>query len=198
MMIRINLLPIKIRAKKETGTKQTLAFLGCVLLTLLIVALSWLYQESQLNILRPKAQNLKSQLARYRRVEVRIKNLKKDRKLIDQRIKIIKNLQKDRDSLLRILALLTETIPKEKIWFKKLNEKGRSIRIEGTALSNEDISNFMRNLANSMYIGVGHVNLIKSQQKEISGRKLRSFELRFQYRTPSQIKQLLASKEKQK
>ncbi|RLB06173.1 MAG: hypothetical protein DRG59_08180 [Deltaproteobacteria bacterium] len=191
-MIRINLLPVKTQAKIETGSKQILAFAGIVLLCILIVGVLWFSQKNKIRALEPKAKALRAELAKYKGVDARLKRLKKNKEQVLKRIEIIKQLQKNRDSLVRILAMLTETVPKEKIWFNKLEERGKAITIHGVALSNEAISQFMRNLERSIYVGYGRVNLIESAQKIIAGRKLRSFKLRFLFRTPSEIKAMLA------
>lgn len=193
-MIRINLLPVKTQAKRETGTKQLLAYFGVLILCFIVVGVLWFNQTNKLKQLQPKASALRTELAKYKGVESRLKRLKKNKEQVIKRIEIIKQLQKNRDSLVRILAMLTETIPKEKIWFNALQEKGKSITIKGVALSNEAISQFMRNLERSIYVGYGQVNLIESVQKVIAGRKLRAFKLRFYFRTPSEIKEMLAKR----
>ncbi len=190
-MIRINLLPVKTQAKRETGTKQLAVFITVVALCIVVAGFLWFRQSSKIKQLQPRAQSLRTELAKYKGVEQRLKKLKKDKEQVLKRIEIIKQLQKNRDAMVRILAMLTETIPKEKIWFNALQEKGKSVTIEGVALSNEAISQFMRNLERSIYVGSGRVNLIESAQKIIAGRKLRSFKLQFNFRTPSEIKEML-------
>ncbi len=193
-MIRINLLPVKTQAKRETGTKQLLAYIFIVVLCIVVAGALWFRQSSKINQLQPKAKSLEVELAKYKGVDARLRRLKRSKKQVLKRIEIIKQLQKNRDVLVRILAMLTETVPREKIWFNALQEKGKSITIKGIALSNEAISQFMRNLERSIYVGYGRVNLIESAQKVIAGRKLRSFKLRFYFRTPSEIKAMLAKK----
>ena len=171
-----------------------MAYVFVVLLCIVVVGFLWFRQSSKIRQLQPKAKALRIELAKYKGVDARLKRLKRNKEQVLKRIEIIKQLQKNRDALVRILAMLTETVPKEKIWFNALQEKGKAITIKGIALSNEAISQFMRNLEKSIYVGYGRVNLIESAQKVIAGRKLRSFKLRFYFRTPSEIKEMLAKK----
>ena len=81
-----------------------------------------------------------------------VQQLSKRKELVDRKRQVIKDLQNDRDSVVRMLALLSIQVPPQKMWFDKLSQTGNAVTLEGVAQSNEAIVEFMRNLKSSPYI----------------------------------------------
>ena len=90
----------------------------------------------------------------------------------------------------RLMAMISAEVPAEKIWLEKLVQSANSMTLNGVALSNESIAEFMRNLESSPYVVKGTVNLTHSRQTLISSLKLREFQITYQYVPFSQVQKL--------
>ena len=62
--------------------------------------------------------------------------------------------------------------------------------LNGIALSNESIADFMRNLESSPYVVKGTVNLTHSRQMVVAARKLREFQITYQFAPFSQVQKM--------
>lgn len=186
-MITINLLPV--RAKKKRGTLRpiVMGYFASIFLTLAVIAYLWSANASEISNLDGRLAALKQEVNKYAKFEAALKDMTKKKEVIDQKKNIIKDLQKDRDAVVRMLALLSIEIPPEKMWFDKLLLSASTVTLDGVALSNEAIVEFMRNLESSPYIQKGSVSLTHSRQTTVSNQKLREFQVTYRFFPYSQV-----------
>lgn len=137
--------------------------------------------RSEIQSLDRRLNQLKSEVSQYAKFDVMLKELKKKKETIDKKRNVIQGLQDDRDRVVRMLAMLSVETPSDKISFERLSLTGNSVTLNGIALSNEAIAEFMRNLEFSPYIEKGSVNLVLSRQVEKSTMKLREFQLAYRF-----------------
>jgi len=90
-------------------------------------------------------------------------------------------------TVVRLMALISAEVPAEKIWLERLVQSSNSMTLDGVALSNEAVAEFMRNLESSSYVVKGTVNLTHSRQAVMSNMKLREFQLTYQFVRFSQL-----------
>jgi type IV pilus assembly protein PilN len=180
-MIQINLLPIRTKKKQEYARQFTSVYFLSIGLMLAIVGYLWISSASEISRLDNRLKAVKVEVAKYAQFEAKLKEISSRKELVDKKRNIINDLQKDRDSVVRVLALLSIQVPPEKIWFDKLVQTGNSMTLEGVALSNEAIVEFMRNLEGSPYIEKGSVNLVQSRQTTMRDMKLREFQLSYRF-----------------
>ncbi len=133
-------------------------------------------------------------MEQYAKYEPLLQEVIKKKQLIEKKLEIIKDLQRDRDTIARLMALVSAEIPAEKIWLERLVQSGNAMTLDGVALSNEAIAEFMRNLESSPYVVKGTLNLTHSRQILMSNMKLREFQLTDQFVRFSQV-QKVAKKE---
>ncbi len=188
-MIQINLLPVRSKKKQEYARQFTSIYFLSIGLVLAVVGYLWLSSASEINSLDHKLQAVKAEVAKLARFEVTLQEITKRKELVDKKRHIINDLQKDRDAVVRVLALLSIQVPPEKVWFDKLVQTGNSMTVEGVALSNEAIVEFMRNLEASPYIEKGSVNLVQSRQTTMRNMKLREFQLSYRFYPFSVVQQ---------
>ncbi len=103
-----------------------------------------------------------------------IKKFKEDESLIESRIVVLNKLSKDRYKEIRVLELLQQVIP-EKAWLRKVKIGQQKLILEGTALSDFEVSKFMESLTKSAFLV--DVNLITSSEVISSGTSYKNFEI---------------------
>lgn len=94
--------------------------------------------------------------------------------MLQNRLDIINSLRRDKARAAKILDELSIDKP-EKIQLESLKKVGTKLGIEGIALDDETIANFMTNLRKSKLFK--NVDLVVTQQIEQSKLKLRKFVL---------------------
>ena len=104
----------------------------------------------------------------------RLEELKSLKAQVKKKLDVLAQLRKNKTGPAQRLATLSEITP-EQFWLTAYSESGDSIKLSGYAFTEELIANFMRSLeASSDYAGV---ELIVSEQNELSGTKLKRFEI---------------------
>ena len=176
-MIRINLLPFRVRIRKENVRQFISVYLLSVVLVLVSICYLWIRQNNQISVLDSRLKEVTREADSFARYEKILQELLRKKEIIETKRRVIHDLQNDRDKLVRILALMSISLPAERVWFEKLLQSGNSITVEGIALSNETIAEFMRNLEVSPYVVRGSVNLVHSRLTAMGGMKLREFRL---------------------
>ena len=193
-MIQVNLIPVRAQKRRETVRQFISAyFLGIVLL-LAVMGYLWLSLRNEVKSLERRSTQLSNEINQYAKYDSMLKELKEKKAIIDKKRFIIKDLQNDRDRVVRILALLSVELPADKIWFERLTISSNSISLNGVALSNEAIAEFMRNLESSPYTVKGTVNLVLSKQVSKTNMKLREFQLACQFLPFSVVQEKLKPK----
>jgi type IV pilus assembly protein PilN len=190
-MIQINLLPARVRKKRDAAKLFAYAYIGCILVTCAVIGLLWGYQGRQIRRLNGDLTRIQNEVNQFAKFEQMLKDLKLQKDLVDKKRNVIESLQKDRDAVVRILALLSVQLPPEEVWFDRLAQSANTVTLDGVALSNESIADFMRNLESSPYVEKGSVNLTHSRQKVISNMKLREFQVTYRFYPYSEVQKKL-------
>lgn len=180
-MIQINLLPTSGGRSAPDDRQFLLIYATCVVLTLATIAYLWVSQTSQISTSTRRLAEVRRQVSHYAKYDRMLKDLKRKLALIDEKTAVVKNLEKDRDMTVRALALLSAEMPADKMWFEKLKQSHHTMSLNGVALSNEAIAEFMRNLESSPYIQKGSVSLRHSRRISMSKRKLREFQMNYSF-----------------
>ncbi|MGV8073993.1 MAG: PilN domain-containing protein [Syntrophobacteraceae bacterium] len=193
-MIQINLLPVRARRRRDDVNQFILVYLFFLLLTVSVVGFLWIYQNSEIESSKKRVAQLKQEVAKYAQYEAMLKDLKQKKDIVDKKRNVIQDLQKDRDRIVRIMALLTVQVPPEKMWLDKFSQTANAVTLEGVAMSNEAIVEFMRNLESSPYIEKGSVNLTHSRQRVTGDMKLREFQINYRFFPFSEVQEKLKAK----
>lgn len=190
-MIYVNLLPVRARKWKGNLKQFLWAYSISIFLLLSVIAYLWVWQSREIDGLNLRLSQVKEEVARYAKFEAMLKDLKQRKDLIDRKRTVIQDLQRDRDFIVRLLVLLSVEVPAEEIWFNRLTQSGGAITVDGVALSNESIAEFMRNLESSPYVEKGSVNLTHSRQALMNNMKLREFQVSYRFFPFSEVQKRL-------
>lgn len=183
-MIRINLLPVR-QIKAEVGRRQELIIAGGSLGLIVAVLLGLnLYQSYRLF-------GLEKQLAELRK-EIGALNLKAQgvvelgKKVSDLRgkLNVIEELNKKKTGPVRVMESLSSATP-SRLWLTQFKETGGALTIDGLAIDNQTIADFLKSLSGSLYFT--GVDLVETTQIEQEGIPLKKFSLKanLSYQSPA-------------
>jgi|SRR4030042_656195 len=173
-MIKINLLLAR-KEKKKVGMRKEIIVLipSVVLLFVLLIFIQWKINKEKEETLA-QITNAKKEIAYYKSLTSEVNKAKEAQKNLQEKLNIINSLRKEKESPARVLDELSIDKP-EKIQLESLKKEGTKLGIEGIALDDETVANFMTNLRKSKIFK--NVDLIVSEQVEQSKIKLKKFSL---------------------
>jgi type IV pilus assembly protein PilN len=170
-MIRINLLPFR-AARKRENVKRQIWIYGVTVCCALVIIGGFFYKFSKdLSDLQDKESSLKKELAGYQKELNEIKNLEKMIKQINDKLDVIKELEKGKTGPVLLLSDIADAVPKDKLWLTSLSEKGGKLSLSGTAMDNETVSVFMKNLERTEQI-VATPDLKRTQRRDLPAYRL--------------------------
>jgi type IV pilus assembly protein PilN len=187
-MIRINLLPIGRRPVEDRIRKEVSVFLLLVFASLAVMAYFHVGHSREIKQLNQEKIQADREIRRYQKRQKQLKALQKKQDVLKQKLKVIEDLRHNRDLPVRVLDELATRIPADKMWIKKLTQKGGQLTIEGVARGNETVAQFMESLAQSPYFDANAVVLKQSRQVKIQGFKLKDFNLTCKIVAPARAK----------
>ena len=175
-MIKINLLPFRVARKKENIRKQISMFLLLILLTM--VALFWYTQSLNKQILsiKEKTVQINLQIAKYKEKADRVAQIKKDLKILEEKLEIVSTLKKQRNKQLILFDGMTDLIIPTRMWLESFKTNQTTVTIKGIAFDNPTIAEFMEKLEKSSLFST--IDLKTAKMKKFKNDvMLKSFEL---------------------
>jgi type IV pilus assembly protein PilN len=165
-MIRINLLMARAVRRKVGLRKEISIFVFVLIVVFLLIGLvQWIY-VNQSRGLQNQISDRKVKLDKLRSLKRQIDRYKANIKLREEKLAVINTLQKNKARPVQILDELSIQIP-NKMCLRSLKKQGAQLELEGWALSDEVIANFMTNLQNSRYFS--RVELIITERFKPKG-----------------------------
>lgn len=163
MMIRINLLPVRAVKKREMG-KQLLVLFAVIIVGGLTGNWMW-YSDRADEFKRNAEANSKTQqkITELEKVIGEVNNISKRKKEFEDKLKILADLRKGRTGPVRMLDALATAMPK-KVWLNSFDEKEGTVVVEGTAMSHDDVAEFMRALAGIVWTPKGMGRLVDQKR----------------------------------
>ena len=142
------------------------------LLTFVLVIIAVIYYNvmlsNKIKAMTIRNNNTKAQIAKYEKINREIETIKKKLNQLNQKIKVIETLEGSRKDTIKLMESMTNLIIPERMWFESLDVKGDNIAINGVALDERTIADFMINLE-KVYSSVALKSL---KQVEIKSRSL--------------------------
>jgi type IV pilus assembly protein PilN len=173
-MIKINLLLARKEKKKVRMSKEVVVLiLSVFLLLVLLVIVQWRIDKEKENTIA-QISNTKKEITYYKSLIAEVDKAKALQKTLQDKLNVINSLRKEKSSPSRVLDELSIDKP-EKLQLESLKKEGGKLGIEGIALDDETVANFMTNLRKSKVFK--NVDLIVSEQIEQSKIKLKKFVL---------------------
>ena len=190
MMVKINLLPVKAKARQYTVVYQLLIGGVAVAATLAVCVILGVMQRFELRARQKDVADLKKEIAELNRLIGEVKQFEQKKAELERKLGVIKSLEKNKVGPVKFLEELSVTIPK-KVWLLSVKETTslakHSVSFTGQAISDEIIAEFMTKLDESDYFS--NVNLIEAKAAgEQQGVPIHSFSMTCDFKVPEPAK----------
>ncbi len=187
-MIRINLLPTR-ELEAEISRRQELLVAGvAVVLTAILLGAVFVNQSSRVSSLEEEFAQLKKEINILNSKAKGVADIKKNIRTIKDKLKVIDELSKKKTGPVRVMESLSSAIP-DKLWLTEFKESAGNLSLNGRAVDNQTIADFLKALTSSPYFQ--NVELIETTQVDEKGGRLKKFVMRSRllYQLPQYAKQ---------
>ena len=183
-MIRINLLPYRAAKKKENIRRQVSIFL----LSVVVVSLLVYWYNSSLNnkidTIRTDISNTQAQVAKYKKINQEITEIKKKLDLLERKIQVIKSLEADRKVPVQTMDGLYQLLVQKRMWYTRIEHTGQNIKVNGIALDNQTVADYMTRVEKSDSFQSVRLAAIKRHKFQGQEMNLKQFEVNFARQNP--------------
>jgi type IV pilus assembly protein PilN len=171
-MIKINLLKARKGTKRIGVRKELIVFIlsMMVILALLFVVQWYIGGEKDKTV--AQIANTKKEIEYYKSLRTEFEKAKEQQKVLQEKLRVINQLRKEKEGPAKVLDELCIDKP-DKVYFESVKKDGSKLGIEGVALDDETVANFMTNLRKSKLFK--NVDLIVAEQIEVSKIPLKKF-----------------------
>ena len=173
-MTSINLLPWREERRQRRQRQFVASIVAAVLLGAVSVVGAHLLVAEQIQGQQTCNQFLRSEIARLNRIAEEMKKLDETKARLLARLDIIQNLQTSRPTMVRIFDTLARIAP-DTLYLSSLKTEGNNITLNGTALSNYVVSDFLRRLVETPLFGEPVLRQIDN--RDIAGVRVSIFDL---------------------
>ena len=174
-MIRINLLPFRAARKKENIRRQVSIFMLSLIMVLLGLFGFNHYLGSQIDDLNDEIKRANTELNKYNEINKEIAKIKQTLENLKKKMDVINTLELSRHAPVRLMETLTKTVIAKRMWFTRLEDQDNSVKIDGVALDNKTVADFMVRLQGCGLFKT--VNLKTLKHKEFEGNNLKEFKV---------------------
>jgi len=178
-MIKINLLPKE--ARKHAGLGEQIAILIILLVgTMVGIGFRWNYLDGVIAQKQQEIVDTEQKLQELQKVIEEIKEFEKRRDALIAKLAVIARLEKEQKMPVYLLDEIYSTL-QDDLWLLVLAQSGSlaapeaTIDLQGTALSNPVVANYVRNLQESKYFT--NVELAFSRIRELQTQEVRDFQV---------------------
>jgi len=173
-MIKINLIQ-KRKEKKKVGIRKEFIvfFLSIALLFTVFALIQWKTGKEKEEILS-EISKTKKEIDHYKNQIAEINKAKETQKIYQDKLNVINSLRKQKSTPAKVLDEISMN-KLEKIQLESLKKTGSKIEINGVALDDETVANFMTSLRKSKIFK--SIDLIVSEQIEQNKIKMKKFVL---------------------
>jgi len=173
-MIRINLLPVRAAQKKEMLRGQLMVVALAVVLICLGCVGAYLHINMKISEQRAEIEQKNNEINALKKKIGEVGRFKKLQEELRGKLEVLDKLKEGRTGPAQYLDELNNILP-DKLWLTSFEEKGGNLSLQGVALNENFVAEFMRNLGNSQFFQ--NVNLVQTEQKIDQGMKLQIFQL---------------------
>ena len=175
-MIKINLAPPTVRARREAGTGGGLGILFGGLAVLLLVGLGvyWWVLAAEVSGLRQEIEQNQAEVARLKPIIAEGQRYRSEKEELERRVNAIEVVARNQARPTYLLDALVNTLPAN-LWLTRVEGKGEQLRLAGTTYSSVALADFMANLKASGKFT--NVDLVESRQDLTKSPRTITFEV---------------------
>ncbi|WNZ60512.1 PilN domain-containing protein [Myxococcus sp. MxC21-1] len=169
MMIRINLLPVRAVKKREMG-RQVLVLFAVVLIGAGVANYLWYdNRESELVTHQQSVAAAKAKIAELEKIIGEVKNINTRKAEVEKKLAVLDSLRKGRNGPVRMMDALASATPK-KVWVRTFAETNNAVAIDGSAVSHDEVAEFMRGLNSVVWTPKGMGRLVDRRRETKTSR----------------------------
>ncbi len=165
-MANINLLPIEYKEKEKFNIRRVLIILF-VLLLAFGTAYLYYYLELQIDYKEQQLKTMKTELAALEKIIKEVKDLEKDKKMVEERVQVIEGLIANQSRMSRILGEYSASLLNE-VWIDNLSlSANQTFDFSATTYNNYLIAKYMVTLKDDpTFDNIELKSITKSKIKE--------------------------------
>jgi len=167
-MAKINLLPWRDVLKKEQQRQFASIAIGSVIFMGLIIVYLHIHFAGLISIQEERNAFLQEEIDIVEKDIVDIQSLEDDKENLLARMNIIQQLQGSRPEIVHLFDEAAKTLPAG-VYLTKVNRSGSSVKVEGVAESNANVSSFMKNLDSSSWLKSPRLEVIDTSKQGYQG-----------------------------
>ena len=175
-MSQINLLPWRDELRQRREKEFIITAVIAALLMGGVVFGVHLHYQSRVAYQNQRNSFIETEIAVLDSKIKEIENLKKERDRLIARTKVIQNLQAGRPEIVHVFDELVTTLP-DGVYYTKVEQRGRSLNLQGVAQSNARGSSLMRSLDASMWFENPSLVEIKANPQKDTSVRFSTFSL---------------------
>jgi type IV pilus assembly protein PilN len=183
-MIRINLLPgPKGRQAKPQYDVRAQALLG-VGLVVITLAGCWWYSaalDTELEAKQTEKQDKEKQVAQLKEQVKQVADFEQRKKILEDKNRIIDQLEKSRVGPVKVLDHVSQSLEPLKLWLVRVGVNGQNIELEGRAMTNDDVVEFVNNLRRTDYF----MNIDLQESKAATESQVNVYQFKLNFRLKS-------------
>jgi type IV pilus assembly protein PilN len=153
-MIRINLLPgPRARgAPKQWDVKlEAAGAIGLVLLTVVACAYYSGSLDDEIKAREDEKIAKDKELKNLEQKAAQVQTFEQNKKALEDKNRAIEQLEKSRAGPVHVMDHISRSLEPLKLWVVRLSVKGNDVELEGRAMSNDDVVEFVNNLRRTDY-----------------------------------------------
>jgi type IV pilus assembly protein PilN len=177
-MIKVNLLGVERpkRTRISLAGPSRLVGIGAIAVVLVGgMGYVWWSMSSRMSALQQQKVQRTQELAALKEKVKEVESFESNKKSYEEKIGIIEQLRKNQVGPVRLLDELSQSLP-DRVWLTSLIEQSGKVDLEGKAVTNGEIVDFINNLKASRHIR--EILLIESRQVTESGVPVYNFKLK--------------------
>ena len=164
-MIRINLLATgpKTRKAKPQWDVRAEALLGVGVLLITLTG-CWYYAvalDDELQAKQSEKLTKDAQVAKLKEQVKAVQDFEEEKKQLEAKNRIIDELEKSRTGPVKVLDHVSQSLDPLKVWLVRMSLKGSNVELEGRAMTNDDVVEFVNNLRRTEQFGT--IKLMESR-----------------------------------
>ena len=173
-MIKINLLPVRAAKKKETLRQQISIAVMSLVALLLVIGYFHIGITKSISEVNARTASVEEELKKTKAQIGEVSKYKEAKKVLEDKLGVIESLKKGKAGPVKMLDELSRVTP-EKLWVSSFKEHNGGINVDGMAISEEVIAQFMTELEKSP--AFKDIELVVTEQVVQAGLKLKKFNL---------------------
>ena len=185
-MIRINLLPFRAARKKENIRRQISVFFLSFFLMLAVLIYYNIHLGGKTKDRKTDVDATKTEVAKFQKITKQIEEIKQKLAILEKKTEVIRTLETNRFEPVEMLDNMSGKIIANRMWFTSFDDRPQNVQIDGIALDNKTVADFMTRLEGTGLFG--SVRLQTIQKHVVKGSGLKKFSITCSKPVPNESK----------